>query len=184
MGRFGHIALSLSIALAGTLFAQSGGDSATGSEQLVQGSCDAASRAAKDVLGRHGMRIVSEVHCGEGSVCMVTGNAQPQRADGTKISRKEVVERYLKEPAKADIRKKKEGGGYWEMPDRNFVMGGSLNLRDEQGRCSVTFRLGFSIRYTQFLVIFPFELYGDDFQSNGILEREYLQLIARELGAN
>jgi hypothetical protein len=153
----------------------------TGKSGLFNANCDAVARVAKGVLGGRGMKIVSDAHCGDELICMTTGNTRPQQANGTMLSRKEVVERYLKDPSKADFHTKKQGGGYREIPDHNFVMGGSLNLREEGEACSATLRLNFGIRYTQYLLIFPVELYGDTFQSNGLLESEYLSLIASEI---
>jgi hypothetical protein len=175
-------AISLLVLLAHCASSQVFGDPPAGSEAQVVGiDCNTFGRVAMEFLNRRGMKVANDWSCGGGARCIVTKNAAPQKADGKALNRNEIVRDYLKESERTDIRTKFQGYGFWELPSRNFDMGARLRLEQKASGCDVKLSLNFGISYTQFLIILPFELYGDSFESNGRLEAEYIAAIQREL---
>ena len=150
-----------------------------GEAEFMGGTCGRVWRAAEEVLRARGIKIAAAVHCGNGMTCITTGNTKPQLSDGTLLKRGEIVQKYLKKPLNADFRARALGRGYWEAPDHNFVMGGSLKLKDEAAGCTATLGMNFGMRFTQFLLFLPFESYGEAYPSNGLLETGYLAAIRR-----
>jgi hypothetical protein len=121
--------------------------------------------------------------CGEtGYRCIMFGSGPPRSAEGKALSRNDVVQDYLKDPASADFRWKNLTHGYWAAPDPNFRMGAWLQLKTESAGCSAELSMGLGLGGMVLLWILPYDLYTWPIPPDtGRLQTEYMAAIVKAL---
>jgi hypothetical protein len=73
------------------------------------------------------------------------------------------------------------GGGYWEAAS-NWVLGGYLEMRDEENSCFVRIDYWYGRGINQFFLFFPIDEYNDAFTINDRLQAESLSGIRKTAG--
>ncbi len=144
--------------------------------------CDAFARTAKQLLIDRGLKPDQDWACGPDYRCVVFRNAPPRTAEGKPLSRSDVVKDYLQDPAKADFRWKSLSHGYWAVPNSNFVMGASLQLKQQAAGCSAKLEMSFGLGGREFLWILPYDPYTWPIPpDNGRLQKDYMAEILKRL---
>jgi hypothetical protein len=160
-----------------------------GAAQHVGTSCDTFARVAKDFLNGRGLKVAQSYTktdedwaCGPGYRCVMFGGASPRTANGESLTRDDVVRNYLTDPSKVDFRSKNLTRGYRAVPDRNFRMGASLQLKTEGSGCFAKLFMTLGMGGTVFLGILPSDLYTWPIPpDNGRLQTEYMAAIITKL---